>query len=477
NIQPPREDAQTSAVPYFTTWVKQQVVDRYGARDAFAGGLRIRTTLDLDMQRAAEAAVSRWLGNPAGPTAALVAIDNDTGEVRAMVGGRDYNESPFNLATQGQRQPGSAFKPFTLATALKEGISSGSTWTSKKLNISSKRYGCDFEVNNYEDAYSGVTTLASATTFSDNAVYAQVGLRVGLGKIAQTAEAMGIRTEVSRNCAMTLGGLKEGVTPLDMAHAYQTIATGGKVVTGTLGPTGGPVGIREVCKLNREGDGCKGDRDENEKREERVLPQTVADQTKAILSTVVTSGTAVRARLDQFAAGKTGTTENYGDAWFVGFTDELTVAVWVGYPDKLTPMTTEYGGRPVAGGTFPADIWRDFMNAATDILERRAEQEGEGDEEDEQVATTPLPAGTPTTPGSPAPAEAEPPTPNGGDPRPEEPEEPRRQAPAPEPEPEPQATPPPAGGGGGAGGAGGGGGGGGGDTGGAESGGVAPPSG
>src|SRR3712207_9120035 len=116
------------------------------------------------MQEEAEAIVSRWLGNPAGPTAALVAVDNETGEVRAMVGGRDYNEAPFNLATQGQRQPGSAFKPFILAAALRDGISPGSTWVSQKKLIRNKALGCDFEVNNYEDAYAGVTTLSSATT-------------------------------------------------------------------------------------------------------------------------------------------------------------------------------------------------------------------------------------------------------------------------------------------------------------------------
>jgi penicillin-binding protein 1A len=475
DVEPPREDAKTSAVPYFTTWVKQQVVERYGPREAFTGGLKIRTTIDLELQRAAEQTVQRWLGNPAGPTAALVAIDNDTGEVRAMVGGRDYNESPFNLATQGQRQPGSAFKPFTLATALKEGVSPGSVWTSRKLEISSRQYGCDFEVNNYEDAYAGVTTLASATTFSDNAVYAQVGLRVGLKDIARTARQMGIRTPVSRNCAMTLGGLKEGVTPLDMAHAYETIATGGVKVTGSLGPEGGPVGIREVCRMDGDSIECAGDRDKNETREERVLPAGVAGQMRSILATVVTSGTAVRARLDQFAAGKTGTTENYGDAWFVGFTDHLTVAVWVGYPDKLTPMTTEYAGKPVAGGTYPADIWRDFMVAATTLLEARAAK-AKGGEEDGAVTTTPLPAGTPTTPGSAEPAQDEPPAPTGGDPRPEQPEQPEVEAAPPrEREREQPEQAPAAPGGGGGGGGGGSGGGGDGGTGGTGSGGVAPP--
>ena len=449
DVRPPREESRT---PYFTTWVKQQVVDRYGPRVAFTGGLRIRTTLDLDLQKRAEETVARWLGNPAGPAAALVAIDNDTGEVRAMVGGRDYRESPFNLATQGQRQPGSAFKPFVLATALKEGISPGSTWSSRKQNITSKTYGCDFEVNNYEDTYAGITTLASATTFSDNAVYAQVGLRVGLGKVAKLASRMGIRTPVSKNCAMTLGGLKEGVTPLDMAHAYQTLATGGRFVTGSLGPDRGPVGIREVCRMK--GGKCV-DKTKNKKRVERVLPQPVAEQTNQILSTVIASGTAVRARIDEFAAGKTGTTENYGDAWFVGFTNRLTVAVWVGYPDRLVPMQTEYRGEPVAGGTYPAEIWRDFMNAAKTLLEEREAEElrrsGKVPEEVDPAVTTEAPPGVPTTPGSTTPAQAEPPAPTGGDPRPETPEAEQPSggaggddAPEPEPAPEPAPTPAPA---------------------------------
>ncbi|HWT94234.1 MAG TPA: transglycosylase domain-containing protein [Solirubrobacteraceae bacterium] len=343
-IQPPRERAK---VPYFTTWVKQQVVDRYGARRAFTGGLRIKTTIDLRVQQAAERVVDKWLPNESGPQASLVAIDNDTGEVRAMVGGRDYDEAPFNLATQGQRQPGSSFKPFILATALRNGISPSSVWSSKKQEIHSKAYGCDFTVNNYENAYLGSTTLANALTYSDNAVYAQVGLKVGLRKVANTAKRMGIRTPISRNCAMTLGGLREGVTPLDMAHAYQTFATGGLFVTGTLGPNRGPVGIREVCRMTS-GDDCKKV-DRNKKKVDRVLRGDVARETNEILASVVGRGTAVRARLDEFAAGKTGTTENYGDAWFVGYTKRMTVAVWVGYPDRFKPMETEYRGEPVAG--------------------------------------------------------------------------------------------------------------------------------
>jgi penicillin-binding protein 1A len=252
---------------------------------------------------------------------------------------------------------------------------------------------------------------------------------------------MGIRTPVSRNCAMTLGGLREGVTPLDMAHAYQTFATGGRFVTGSLSPPRGPVGIREIRRLS-DNDLIK----RNKKRVKRVLPESVALQTNQILSTVVTRGTAVRARLDEFAAGKTGTTEDYGDAWFVGYTKRMTVAVWVGYPDKFQPMKTEYRGEPVAGGTFPAEIWRDFMQAMDKIVDdrvnaQRAEkglpprEDGEGEQ--------PAEPGTPTTPGSPAAPQQEAPAPGTADPRPEQAPAPGDEA-TPAPEPDPAPTPQPA---------------------------------
>src|SRR3954471_10797229 len=253
----PKEDSE---YPYFTSWIKQQVVDRLGggqqgAQLAFGGGLRVRTTIDAHLQQAATQAINAWLPYAGGPHAALVAIHNADGEVRAMVGGDDanYNTSPFNLATQGQRQPGSAFKPFVLAEALRRGIGPGSTWVSAKKTYILKG-GERFTVNNYDDAYAGVRTLASATTFSDNSVYAQVGIRVGPRRIARLARRMGIRTPVSHNAAMALGGLRQGVTPLDMAHAYETFATDGKLIYGTLSPgqssksvpVPGPVGIESI---------------------------------------------------------------------------------------------------------------------------------------------------------------------------------------------------------------------------------------
>ncbi|MDQ3851142.1 MAG: penicillin-binding protein, partial [Actinomycetota bacterium] len=378
-IHPPQVQSAPRSAAYFTTWVQQQLIDRYGPRRALERGLRVQTTLDLSLQRAAENAIRAWLPGPQGPSAALVAIDNRSGEVRAMIGGRDYAKAPFNLATQGQRQPGSAFKPFVLATALRQGISPLSTWVSRKQVIQVPRSSEKFVVRNYEGNYSGVSTLARATTFSDNSVYAQVGIRTGPRRIARTAERMGIRTPVSHNYAMTLGGLKQGVTPLDMAHAYETLATGGELVTGTLGAVGrGPVGIRRVTRRGRRDVLV----DRNEIRRRRVLSRPLADTTTGILESVVKVGTARAADLgDVRAWGKTGTTENYGDAWFVGATDRLTVAVWVGYADRLKSMKTEFRGEPVAGGTYPTEIWHTFMLAAVQAdrqrLQRRCSRERE----------------------------------------------------------------------------------------------------
>ncbi len=456
-IEPPTVPSVTEGSAYFTTWVRQQVVDRFGAAQAFRGGLEVQTTLDLELQRSAEAAVGQWLGNPDGPAAALVAIDNDTGEVRAMIGGQDPRREPFNLATDGRRQPGSAFKPFVLAGALRSGIAPGSTWTSQQKDIEVAD-GQIFEVSNYEDAYAGVTTLAGATTTSDNSVYAEVGLEVGTAKIAELAERMGIRTEVSENPAMILGGLEVGVTPLDMAHAYQTFAAGGRRISGTLGtPQDGPVAIRSVSE--REDRSAELDR--NRRRAERVLPAEVAETSRSILSTVVESGTATAAQIgpDAETWGKTGTTENYGDAWFVGATDQLTVAVWVGYPDAIRPMETEFQGGPVAGGTYPAMIWREFMLDFVEINRARLQDECQVALAEAQAETAPgaipetpercIEAGlTPDPNAPPAPVEPAPgpapapvePAPAPVEPTPQAPVEPvapdpATEAPAPEPAP------------------------------------------
>ena len=383
--------------PYFTSWIKQQVVDRLGggqegARQAFEGGLTVQTTIDGDLQEAAEAAVNQWLPNTDGPRASLVAIENGSGKVRAMVGGDDYNTAPFNLATQGQRQPGSAIKPFILAEALRQGISPNSVWASHKLEINVPHSKEIFTVNNYEGAYSGSTTLARAITFSDNSVFAQVGIKVGTRRIARLAERMGIRSHISRNYAMTLGGLKDGVSPMDMAHAYETFASGGDLIYGSLSPGAdnsreepapGPVGIEKIT--HRE-DGKSvpielpsGEEAVNRKQRRNVLEHSVATEVGSLLQGVVRYGTGTRAQVaGTVIAGKTGTTEGYGDAWFVGWSPQYTVAVWVGYPNEFKSMETEYNGQPVAGGTYPAGIFQTFMGSALRIHPPKDDEDRRG---------------------------------------------------------------------------------------------------
>jgi penicillin-binding protein 1A len=374
---PQRPSVEGVDVGYFTSWVQQQLIERYGAPRVFDGGLHVKTTLDLGVQRAAEQAIDGYLPGPEGPTAALVAIENSTGEVRAMVGGRNYDRTPFNLATEGERQPGSSFKAFDLAAALEDGISPESVWSSRqKVFHYSGPHGTErFVVHNDEGAYTGSNTLTGATAYSDNSIYAEVGLKVGTTRIAHIAHEMGITTPLSTNAAMTIGGLQIGVTPLDMAHAYETIAHGGDRVSGSLVSDLQPVGVQEVqAGAQPLPDGHR--HDVNQVVAKRILPGTVASTETSVLETVLQYGTARAAAIGQFAAGKTGTTSNYGDAWFVGWDRKYTVAVWVGYPDSLVPMTTDFNGSPVLGGTFPALIWHDFMLNAMQVEQSRAAASG-----------------------------------------------------------------------------------------------------
>ena len=339
---------------YFTNYVKQQLVSRYGTRRVFGGGLNVRTTIDLHLQKLARKAIESVLTAPDGPSAALVAIRPQPGEIVAMYGGDNYRESQFNLAVQGERQAGSSFKPFVLATALAQGISPSTTFASKPVSIFiGDRY---WTVRDYENEYVGSANLTTATIISDNAVFAQLTKLVGPAKVAAMAHRLGIVRRLNPYFAIGLGA--DPVSPLEMARAFSTFANGGARVDGSA------FGNRpRAIVLVRNARGAVVD--DNRPVRRRVLSPNDDALLTSILAGVVRQGTGTHAALPgRETAGKTGTTENYGDAWFVGYTPQLATAVWVGYPKELRPMLTEYHGDPVAGGTFPADIWRTFTGAA-----------------------------------------------------------------------------------------------------------------
>jgi penicillin-binding protein 1A len=405
DISPP---AENSEAPYFTSWLRQQLVDRYGAGEAFGGGLQIKSSLDLELQRQVQSIATNTLAGIA-PTASIVVLNNDDASVRAMVGGPNYQDAPFNIATNGHRQPGSAFKPFTLVTALEQGRSTSETFVSAPQQIPyrtkvPKKHGKGdkvvpeiFDVNNYNDSYLGSASILSGTTYSDNSVYSQLGTQVGVQNVAATAQKMGIETDLSTpgieysiqdgpwepyNPALILGGLQTGVTPLEMAHAYNTLQEDGNRVSGTMAAnSGGPVGILDVYDggdcVDDGGTTCyqdgkpvpdqTGASGVNEPVTKQVLDPSVATTAKGVLSTVITSGTGKRAQTGHTLWGKTGTTDNNGDAWFCGATKEITACVWVGHADSVTPMETEFAGAPVDGGTFPAEIFAQVVNAYDEL--------------------------------------------------------------------------------------------------------------
>jgi penicillin-binding protein 1A len=441
DIEPPTID---SRAPYFTAWLRQQLVERYGASKAFFGGLKVKSTLDLRLQDAAEEAVNSYLGySPA--TASVVVIDNSNAGVKAMVGGPNFATKPFNLATQGRRQPGSSIKPFILLTALEEGISPSTTYESAEQEFSYGKNGQEtFVVTNDEGAYAGVSDLVSATTNSDNSVYAQLALEGLKGKtvkdrtrsIAATIHKMGYDDPISTNPAMVLGGIDPGVTPLGWTYAYTTLANDGDRVSGTLAarPGNSPVAYTQVT--DQDGHTIKdGD---NDSRHTQVIPEGVAEEAKSILETVVCCGTGVNADIGAPGQwGKTGTTEENGDAWFCGATEEVTACVWVGYADTVTPMTTLYNGGPVVGGTFPALIWASVISAWEEIKADRAAEakEDRASRDDPDSSSTPsytAPESSDETESEAAPEESEPSEPVVPEETPEaaEPAEPVEPAPA-----------------------------------------------
>jgi penicillin-binding protein 1A len=345
--------------PYFTNYVQQQLIDRYGAGRVFGGGLHVRSTIDLNVQRFARQSITKWLTDPNGPSAALVAVDPRDGSVLAMIGGNNYRRSQFNLAVQGERQPGSSFKPFVLATALKDGISPDSEFESGPVQI--PLGDKVWYVHNYENSDLGRISLATATQESDNTVYAQLTQLVGPAAIVRTAKQLGISSPLKNYFAIGLGA--EAVNPLEMARAFSAFDNGGLRIDGAAFGNH----PRAISMVRNEAGRIV---DNNLPVGRHVLTANTAALVTSLLQGVVRAGTGRNAQLSDGrpAAGKTGTTENYGDAWFVGYTPQLVAAVWVGYPTRLKPMLTEYHGDAVAGGTYPALIWKSFMERSLAYL-------------------------------------------------------------------------------------------------------------
>ncbi len=375
DIKPPTLE---SRAPYYTAFLRQQLVERYGPEKAYFGGLEVHATLDLKLQEAAEEAVSSYLGySPA--TASVVVIDDHTGGVKAMVGGPNFEKAPFNLATQGRRQPGSSIKPFTLLTALEEGISPDTEFPSEQRTFHFGKHGGEtFTVHNDEEGYLGQCSIACGLTYSDNSIYAGLALEGLEGNtiedrtrsIAKTIHKAGYNGPISTNPAMALGGLQEGVSPYGWTYAYSTIGNDGDRVSGTFAPIPGktPITYSEVTKNGKPINGGV-----NKTIHHQVFNEETVAEEKTIMETVLTEGTGTAASTGGPEEwGKTGTTEEEGDAWFCGgVASEVTACVWVGYPDTTTPMLTLYNGGPVMGGTFPALIWNRVITAWEELKKER----------------------------------------------------------------------------------------------------------
>ena len=348
-VKPKHTITQSS---YFAQYVTKGLIKRYGYKKTFEGGLRVRTTLDAKMQRAAENAVLTNLPSPNDPAAAVVAIDPSTGAIRAMVGGRDFKKKKFNLAVQAHRQTGSAFKTFTLVAAMEKKISLRSTWKGPaSIEIDDSR--CIgpkgfWNPGNYGDSSAGTMDLVRATANSVNTIFAQLVVEVGPDKVADVAHRMGIKSKLEHVCSITLGS--QAVTPLEMASANATLAA--------RGIRRRPTAIFEVKTAK----GKKLDRADYHGF--RAIAENDADLATYVLQNVVRSGTGTAANIGRPVAGKTGTAQDYVDAWFCGYIPQLAACVWVGYPKGEIPMHYVEGVPNVYGGSIPASIWHDFMSVA-----------------------------------------------------------------------------------------------------------------
>ncbi len=364
----PKRQSQTTfaqadkGTQYFVDYVRQQLLAEYGPSALYEGGLRVRTTLDLEMQSHAYNAVyAGFLNRPDDPAGALVSIDGN-GHVKAMVGGKDWNApQPYakvNLALGRQgggtgRQPGSAFKPFVLAEAVRQGYTVESSFPGPaRIVFPDANQGKDYAVENYEgEDFGPAVNLIDATRNSVNTVYAQLIDAIGPEKVAALAHQAGIpaSTQLVPNISLTLGTSE--VSVFDIASAFTTFANRGSHTP--------PTAVLEVSTA----DG-RVLRRARPRTQTRVLDRQQADVVNFCLQQVVQRGSGTGAQFGKPFAGKTGTTQDFGDAWFVGYTPKLTTAVWMGYPEGNTRKMVNVRGRRVNGGSFPATIFKNFMEAA-----------------------------------------------------------------------------------------------------------------
>jgi 1A family penicillin-binding protein len=358
------EEAPSPTAPYFVEYVKQYLYNvfaddpdmraKFGDLSPddiiFRGGLRVYTTIDLTLQRYAEEAIADTLDQTGDPSAAMCAVDPRSGEIKAMVGGKDYSELQYNIAAQGGRQPGSSFKGFVLTTAISNGISPYKSYDSSPTTLEFPD-GTKWKVGNAEGSSYGTINVYTATVRSVNVVYARIIRDVGPQRVAQMAQAMGIKSEIPPYPSIALGTSE--VNPLEMASAYGTLANNGSYIP--------PICVTKVT------DADGNIIFENRPKGKQVVREDVAAVVNSILQDAVRYGTGRAARIDRPQAGKTGTTDDYADAWFCGYTPDLSAAVWVGYSEGRIPMRSVHG-ITVYGGTFPAQIWRKFMeNALADV--------------------------------------------------------------------------------------------------------------
>jgi membrane peptidoglycan carboxypeptidase len=368
NWEPKRGGIANSQAPHFLEKVRQYLVDKYGAEAVNMGGFRVRTTLDVRMQDQAERAVERVLSERGDPKAALVAIDPRNGAVRAMYGGKDYKTRQWNYATDSIRQAGSTMKPFVLAQALADGISVQSSFDGPaELVVKGRRY------HNYDDSNYGWMDLQEATRLSVNTVYIQLmdQLQNGPKRVAALAKRHGLAAELNLGTRV-----RPGASPLEkrpVLRPYLPLALGSGDVTtlqlasafGTWANRGwhqAPHLVEKVVDSN----GRVIEQHDYKSKGVQVIHENQADTINMVLRRAVESGTGTAARLfDRQVAGKTGTTTEYTDARFVGYTPSLVASVWLGYDNPRHKLYNVNGIRAVSGGSLPAQIWHDFMVEAT----------------------------------------------------------------------------------------------------------------